>query len=203
MMITPVMEWDFLKNSKSGVKSSVSGKYIIFVGFISFALAAVFYFLADLLAGSINSLALSFLFLFLIILINILADIIGTSVAAANETPFHAKAAKRVPGAREGVLLIRNADRVANICNDVIGDIAGTLSGALGIALALQIIGLRGNLNQLLLNILLTACIAALTVGGKAYGKRIALSRPNEVIFLVGRFLAVLPGQVGTKYQKK
>lgn len=192
-----------MKSSKSNNKSSVSGKYIIFVGFISFVLAAIFYFLADLLAGSINSLFLSFLFLILIILIGILADIIGTSVAAANETPFHAKAAKRVSGAREGVLLIRNADRVANICNDVIGDIAGTVSGALGIALVLQIMSLRGNLNQLLLNMLLTACIAAFTVGGKAYGKKIALSRPNDVIFLAGRIIAVFSGITGIKWQKK
>ena len=91
---------------------------------------------------------------------------------------------------QEGVLLIRNADKVANITMDVVGDIAGTVSGALGIALVVMIINLREDLDQFILNILITAFIAAFTVSGKAYGKKIALSRPNDIIFFVARILA-------------
>ncbi|MGB9847230.1 MAG: hypothetical protein ACPLRH_06975 [Desulfotomaculales bacterium] len=111
-------------------------------------------------------------------------------MAAAREAPFHAKGAKKVPGAQESVFLIRNADRVANICNDVIGDIAGTLSGAMGIALVLQIMLYWPDGNRLFLNMLAAGLIAAVTIGGKAMGKQLALTRSNEVIFLVGRFLA-------------
>ncbi|MDQ0286576.1 Mg2+/Co2+ transporter CorB [Desulfofundulus luciae] len=150
-----------------------------------------------------KSLFLSFLFLVIIILIGILADIVGTAVAAAEESPFHAKAAKRVRGAREGVYLIRNADRVANICNDVIGDIAGTVSGALGIALVLQILLYWKGINQALLNMMVTALIAAFTVGGKAAGKRIAISRANEVIFLVGKLLAAFEQLTGIRVIRK
>lgn len=171
-------------------KSTVSGSYVLFVGLSSFALAVAFFWLSQVLSAKLESLVLSFVFLILIILIGIAADIIGTSVAAATESPFHAKAAKRVPGAQEGVYLIRNADRVANIANDVIGDIAGTVSGALGIALVLQIIALWKTADQFILNMLVTAMIAALTVGGKAAGKKIAISRSNDVIFMVGRLMA-------------
>lgn len=184
-------------------KSTVSGKFILFVGFISFIFAAVFFLLSQFLAATINSLTFSFLLLFLIVLFGIVADIIGTSVTAADEAPFHAKAAKKVAGAKEGVFLIRNADRVANITNDVIGDIAGTLSGALGIALGLQIITLWAGLNQFLLNMLITALIAAFTVGGKAYGKKIALSYSNEVIFVVGKIMAAFSSITGINISKK
>ncbi|SFR02599.1 hypothetical protein [Desulfoscipio geothermicus] len=184
-------------------KSTVSGKYIFFVGLLSFIFAASFFLLSEFLSRTINSLLLSFIFLSLIILFGIISDIIGTSVAAASEVPFHAKASKRVPGAREGVFLIRNADRVANVANDVIGDIAGTVSGALGIALVLRIMSLWEDANRFILNMLITALIAAFTVGGKAYGKKIALSRSNDVIFLVGRIMAMISSITGINFVKK
>ncbi|NHM27845.1 hypothetical protein G7K71_12830 [Desulfofundulus sp. TPOSR] len=184
-------------------KSTVSGRYVIMVGTASFLLAIIFFWFSELLASKVKSLFLSFLFLVIIILIGILADIVGTAVAAAEESPFHARAAKRVRGAREGVYLIRNADRVANICNDVIGDIAGTVSGALGIALVLQILLYWKGINQALLNMMVTALIAAFTVGGKAAGKRIAISRANEVIFLVGKLLAAFEQLTGISVIRK
>ncbi len=128
-------------------KSTVSGKFVVIIGVISFIFAAVFFLISQFLATTINSLTFSFLLLSFIVLFGIIADIIGISVAAADEAPFHAKAAKRVAGAKEGVFLVRNADRVATIANDVIGDIAGTLRGALGIALSLQISSFGEELN--------------------------------------------------------
>lgn len=176
-------------NNRSS-KAGSGNKYIVGVGIASLFLAAVFFMLAELLARRLDSLALSFVFLVLIILVGITSDLIGTAVAAANEAPFHAKAAKKVPGAPEGILLIRNADKVANITMDVVGDIAGTVSGALGISLVIMIIQMREDLDRFALNILITALIAALTVSGKAYGKRLALSRPNDIIFFVARIIA-------------
>lgn len=170
-------------------KSSVSVSYIISVSAGSFLLAVFFFWLSQIIADKIQSLVLSVVFLSFIVLVGILADIIGVSVTAASEVPLHAKAAKRVPGAAEGVLLVRNADRVANLMNDVVGDIAGTVSGALGISLVVQLMTYWRGSSQLMLNMLLTALIAAVTVGGKAYGKRIALVHADDVIFIVGRFL--------------
>ncbi len=184
-------------------KSTVSIKYVFTVAFISFSLAALFFLLSEFLSRSINSLVLSFLFLTLIIFLGISADIVGTSVAAAEEAPFHAKASKRVSGAREGVFLIRNADRVANIANDVVGDIAGTVSGALGIALVIKIMSIWQDTNRFILNMIITALIAAFTVGGKAYGKKIAISRANDVIFFVGKIIAVFGGITGIRLVKK
>jgi hypothetical protein len=187
----------------SSKKSTVSGRYIFIVGATSFLLAVVFFWLSDILATKLHNLILSFLFLFLVIIIGIIADIIGTSVATVSEVPFHAKSAKKVFGAQEGLYLIRNADRVANICSDVIGDIAGTLSGAMGIALAVQILLYLPQVQAVLLNMLITGVITALTIAGKAKGKSIALSRSSDVIFFAGRLLAVWGRLTGVMVVKK
>lgn len=176
-------------NNRSN-KAGSGNKYVVGVGIASLFLAAAFFILAELLARRLDSLTLSFIFLVLIILVGITSDLIGTAVAAASEAPFHAKAAKKVPGAPEGILLIRNADKVANITMDVVGDIAGTVSGALGISLVIMIVNMREDLDRFALNILITALIAALTVSGKAYGKRLALGRPNDIIFFVAKIIA-------------
>jgi len=170
-------------------KSTVSAPYILLVSAGSFLLAVLFFWLSNFLAEKMQSLVLSVVFLLIIVLVGIIADILGVSVTAASEAPLHAKAAKKIPGASEGVFLIRNADRVANIMNDVVGDIAGTVSGALGIALVAQIVIHWQDIKQLTLNMLLTAIIAALTVGGKALGKRIALTYAEEVVYLSGKVL--------------
>jgi hypothetical protein len=174
-------------NSK---KSTVSGRYIALVGIGSFLLAIIFTFFSEVFASRLNSIILSIIFLVFIVLINITADIVGTAVTAASHVPFNAKAAKRIRGAPHGLQLIRNADRVANLTNDMMSDITTTVGGALGISIVVQIINLEPDLSRFWLNILITAFIAAVIVSGKAYSKKIALSHPDDVIFFVGRFLA-------------
>jgi len=178
-------------------KSTVSGKYIFMVALGSFFLAVVFTLVSELLASRLNSIILSFIFLSIIILLNIFADIVGTAVTAASHVPFNARAAKRITGAPQGLQLIRNADRVANISNDVIGDITTTVSGALGISIVVQIMRLWQRADQFWLNVLMTALISVVIVSGKAAGKKVALSRSEDVIFLVGKLFAAIEDLTG------
>ena len=171
-------------------KSGGSGKYLLFIATGSFSLAIFFSVISELLVRQLESIALSFIILLGIILIGIVSDVLGTAVAAAQEAPFHAKSTKRVLGAQQGVMLIRNADKVANIANDVIGDIAGTVSGALGISIIARILILYPNMEHFVLSILITATIAALTITGKAIGKRFALTNANSIIFFAGKVIA-------------
>ncbi|MEW6447019.1 MAG: hypothetical protein AB1426_02880 [Bacillota bacterium] len=138
----------------------------------------------------LNAAGLAVGFLILIIAVNIAFDILGTAATAASEVPFNAMAARKVAGAQEALMLVKNADKVANFSNDVIGDIAGTIAGALGISLMAQIILWGTKINELWLNVLVTAAIASVTVTGKAIGKRVALMQPNQVVFLAGRIIA-------------
>jgi Mg2+/Co2+ transporter CorB len=173
-------------------KSTVTGRYILLVGIGSFFLAVVFTFFSETITSRLDSILVSTVFLIIIIFINVLADLIGTAVTAASHIPFNAKSAKKIKGAPQGLRLIRNADKVANICNDVIGDITTTVGGALSISIVIQVMQLDPQLSQFWLNILVTAIIASVIVSGKATGKKIALSRPDDVIFIAGRIVAYL-----------
>ena len=75
-------------------------------------------------------LLLALLILALFIGLGILFDIIGVAVTAADPRPFHSMAAHKEKGAKEALKLLRNADRVSSVCNDVVGDICGIVSGA-------------------------------------------------------------------------
>jgi len=185
-------------------KSTVSSRYIFLVGTGSFFLAVVFTFFSETFASRLNSIVLSLVFLILIIIINMLADVLGTAVTAASHTPFNAKAAKKVRGAPQGLQLIRNADKVANLANDVVGDIATTVGGALGISIVVQIMALGPVISQFWLNVLVTALIAAVIVSTKALAKKIALSHPNEVVFMAGKLLARIEEFTGfSPFQKR
>lgn len=176
-------------NNGSGERNADGSGFrrAIRVGLVVFFSAMLISYLSQT-AVSRLSLFLAFPLLFLIILTGILFDAIGTAVTAADETPFHARGAKKVPGARQAINLIRNADKVANFSNDIVGDIAGTLSGATSTIIAFKIgesLGSGGPLP----GIIAVGFVAALTVGGKAGGKAWAIRQANTIIFEVGRAL--------------
>ncbi len=184
-------------------KTGGLGKYIFFIAIGSFSLAIFFSVISELLVRQLESIALSFIILLGIIFIGIVSDVLGTAVAAAQEAPFHAKSTKRVLGAQQGVMLIRNADKVANIANDVIGDIAGTVSGALGISIVARILILYPDLEHFVLSILITALVASLTITGKAVGKSFALTNANSIIFFAGKVIANMEKIIGRDPYRK
>jgi CBS domain containing-hemolysin-like protein len=151
------------------------------------------------LFAGIKSMLLAAVNLVIIVFIGILFDMIGIAATAADEVPVLAKAAKKTPGAREALFLIRHADRVSNFCNDVVGDIAGIISGGLGALLVLRLVAGGYFRESPLLSIFLTGIISALTVGGKALGKTFAIERSTEIIlgvaYLLTKIDAILPGK--------
>jgi len=172
----------------------------LYIGGGTFFLAMAISLLSKFLLSRIASLVLAFSMLLLIIIIGIVFDIIGIAAAAAKEAPFHAKAAKKIKGATQSLKIVRNADRVASFCNDVVGDIAGTLSGAIGAAIALELVILRNNdVVDLIAGTIMAGFVAALTVGGKAWGKNYAIYQATEIISKVGRVLAAIEGLTGLK----
>lgn len=136
-----------------------------------------------------SGIVFSFLILLLIVTVGILFDIIGMAVATADEKPFHSMASRKVIGARESIELLRNAERVSSICNDVVGDICGVISGAASATIAALILSNaqigwpRG------VTLGMSAFVAGLTVGGKAIGKTIAINSCTQIVHLVGRVI--------------
>ena len=151
----------------------------------------------EVMAGS--SLAVAFVILLAIIFLGIIFDIIGMAVATADEKPFHSMAARKVPGAHEAIKLLRNAERVSSICNDVVGDICGVVSGSASATIAALILNNvevgwpRG------ISLLMSALVAGLTVGGKAVGKNIAVKSCTSIVHTVGRIIRALNCLKGKK----
>lgn len=127
-------------------------------------------------------------------------DIVGVAATKANERPFHAMATKKVPGSRKAIQIVRNADRVANFCNDVVGDICGTLSGAIGAGIVFRLLTIYRHLDEDISAILMTALVAALTVSGKAFGKGFAMDEATGIVVFIGRQLEWLERVTGLRF---
>ncbi|NMB41577.1 MAG: hypothetical protein GX996_06555 [Firmicutes bacterium] len=176
------------KQAKRNRKTS----WTIFISLWTFFLAVVFTWMSRLLLYNLRSVIISVILLILIILIGIIFDLIGTAVTAAEEKPFHAKASKKIYGAKTGIYLVRHADQVASFCNDVIGDISGIVSGVIMTVIIINLSLRSPGINEIYFTILAAGTISAVTVGGKAAGKSLAINKPTDVVFFVARLLATL-----------
>lgn len=128
------------------------------------------------------------LILALFIALGILFDIIGVAVTAADPKPFHSMAAHKEKGAKEALMLLRNAGKVSSVCNDVVGDICGIVSGTTA-AVIITRLQEAFDLRNVLVSVAVTAVISGLTIGGKALGKTFAIQRSTKVVYWAGRFL--------------
>lgn len=186
---------------KSLMKKSL--KWSSGIAVITLVLAALFSIVSTFLLGDATW-AVGMMIVFFIILIGVVFDIIGVAATAADEKPFHAMAAKRVHGSRQSIFITRNADRVANFCNDVVGDISGIVSGT---AAAVVVIELTVQLGfgeksgfQNVVSILFTSVVAAVTVGGKAFGKTFAIRYATDIIFQIGRLFYFVEERLNIKF---
>ena len=172
------------------------------IAVITFVLAALFSVISTAMLNGV-SWAAGMLIVFGIVMIGIVFDIIGVAATAAIETPFHAMASEKVKGAKQSIYICRNADRVASFCNDVIGDISGIVSGTASAAVVIQLVYAfgrgDGSLFQTIISVVFTSVVAAVTVGGKAFGKSFAIRYSTYVIFQVGRLLYLVEEKLKIK----
>ena len=175
------------QQKKKGKQERSTGRWAVQVFFIAVVLSAALSLASDqALDGA--GLAVAFVVLLSFILLGIVFDIIGVSVTAADEKPFHSMAARKVPGAREALGLIRRASKVSSFCNDVVGDICGIISGSTA---AIIVVRLQEVLSfrSVVVSLAITALVSGLTIGGKAVGKTFAIDKSTAVLQLVGRIL--------------
>ena len=101
-------------------------------------------------------------------------------------------AARKVPGAQESIRLLRNAESVSSICNDVVGDICGVVSGSASATIAASILANFEFTWPQVISLMMSALAAGLTVGGKAVGKGFAVSSSTKIVHGVGKLLYTL-----------
>ena len=173
------------KNSKNKEKEHSKWKWFIQVFITTFILSIVFSYISTNGVTNLNLIA-SMIILVAVIGVGIFFDIIGVAVTVAEESEFHAKATKKVDGAKTSIKLIKNAAKVANICADVIGDVCGVLSGAISALIAAKLTEKTGTDLQFIIS----ALVAAVTVGGKALGKEVANNKSTSIVHFVGTLLS-------------
>lgn len=177
-------------------------RWVVTIFIVTIFISGTISLLSDLIMEN-SSMAVAFLILLAIILIGIIFDIIGMAVASADEKPFHSMAARKVPGAQEAIKLLRNAERVSSICNDVVGDICGVVSGSASATIAVQILKEFDFSWPQIVSLAMSALAAGLTVGGKAIGKSFAVNSSTAIVHAVGKIVGLLNNKPQAKDKKK
>lgn len=178
------------KNIPVKKKSGFEKRHVlwgIFIACVSFVLSMLVLYASSGILGVAEP-ALAFVVVLVIITAGVVFDVIGVAVTAADETPFHSMASKKIRGAKQSLMLLRNAPRVSSFCNDVIGDICGVVSGAAATSIVYRLFSSGGDVS--VMETVTGAMVAAFTVGGKALAKNIGISNSNYIVYRVGRILS-------------
>lgn len=167
------------EKAKSKSKVENPWKWALTITIIAFFLSMFFAYFSNTAISNLDVIP-GIIVLILVVFIGILFDLIGVAVTIAKEEEFHAKASKKIKGAKTAIKLIRNSAKVSNICNDVVGDICGVISGAIGTMIAIKLTNAFGIGNYI--QFILSAIIAALTIGGKAVTKVFAKDNATKIL---------------------
>ena len=162
--------------------------WVVKIFLITILVSGTISFVSDAIMAA-STMAVAFLILLAIVFIGIIFDVIGVAVTSADEKPFHSMAARKVPGAQEAIRLLRNAERVSSICNDVVGDICGVISGSASATIAVQVMNHIELSGEQVIALLMSALVAGLTVGGKAIGKTFAIRSCTNIVQNVGKLI--------------
>ena len=166
--------------------------WILIVFILTFILSVLFSTVSNIIALTCNNIIL-FVVLVITIAFGILFDLIGTAAITSKESTFHALNSKRIKGAKQGLFIVKNSNKISSICNDIVGDICGIISGSIGAILAISLSTTTG-FNNTLVSVIIAAFISAFTVGGKALFKIVAIKNADNIILVVSKFLSLFGG---------
>lgn len=157
---------------------------------ISLVLSAFFSYISELVENA-DQLVVVIVLLAFLVLTGVLFDAIGVSVTSCDVTPIISMASRKVYGAKTALNLVKNSDTVSSICNDIIGDIFSIISGACSAALVVKITVSLEETWQIVVSIAVSALVSAMTIGGKAFMKKIAIDNSKDFVMFVARILAL------------
>ena len=165
-------------------------KWIIEITILAFIITILFSLGSQFLLNDVH-LLIGILVIIIFILIGVIFDIIGVAVQSSDVVPFHAMASKKVKTAKTAKIMLENSHKVSSFCNDVIGDICNIISGSAGLVVS-TFISNKYNINITITTLLITSLIAAFTIGGKAIGKGIAVSKSEIIVNKVTKIVHIL-----------
>jgi CBS domain containing-hemolysin-like protein len=177
------------KKSNKELKIEKQRRWLVFITIWTLFLSIGINLVSELFLNN-SDILVSFFILIIIVITGIFFDMVGIAVASTNITPFNSMAANRVKGSKEAVDIVKNASQVSNFCNDVVGDICGIVSGATAISIVFQLGSRFEFMETTVLAVILNGLLAAVTVGGKALGKNIAMEKSTQIVYRFGYIIA-------------
>ena len=162
-------------------------KWVVVITISALIISMILALISEIIIPNVY-IAISIILIILFILLGVLFDIIGIAVATSDDKIFHSMATKKVKGSKLAINFIKKKEKVSSFCNDVIGDICGVVSGSCGLAVAIKLSNMY-DWNLLITTILITSLISALTIGGKALGKSIAVNKGSYIVFNFAKVL--------------
>ena len=167
-------------------KEKKPNSWVVTVAISTFLLSLFFSYISNTAIAGLSVIP-GIIILLIIIGIGILFDLIGVAVTVAKEEEFHARASKKIKGAKTAIKLIRNSPKVSNFCADIVGDIAGVLSGAISAMIALKLTENYGMSSSF--QFIVSALVASLTISGKALTKEFAKKNANKILIIVTKII--------------
>lgn len=189
-------------NKSTGRKNNSDAHWVRKAIVMTFFLALIINSVSDTLLRNVN-VVIAGLILITIISVGIVFDTLGTAVVAADEKPFHAMASKRIYSALWAIKLVKNASKVSNVCSDVIGDIVGVISGS-AVALILVNAGVseQGGFKTAAISVVVVSMVAAFSVGGKAYGRQLAVKKWKDIVHFAAKVLYFMDHRLHIRIMK-
>ena len=157
---------------------------------ISLVLGLVIAFGAEVLLSD-TAIAVAISLIVVLILLGVLFDMMGLAVASCDPVPLRSMASRKVRGTRHALTLVDNAHKVSSVFNDIVGDSIGVITGVCGAALAAELATGLDGFARIGVAVAVSAVIAALTIGGKAAMKSVAIRHSAKIVLLLGKFMSV------------
>lgn len=157
---------------------------------ISLVLGVVIAFGAEVLLSD-TAIAIAISLIVVLVLIGVLFDMMGLAVSSSDPVPLRSMASRKVRGAKHALHLVDNAHKVSSIFNDIVGDSIGIITGVCGAALAAELASGLNGYARIGVAVAVSAVIAAMTIGGKAAMKSVAMRHSTRIVLAIGKFMSL------------
>ena len=176
-------------------------QWVVTVVILSFVLSVLMSVLTSLFVDSAG-LLVALLALIVLISIGVITDVIGPGGHVGGRAAVYCDGLPSGSRARSGRLrLIRKAERVSSLLNDVVGDIVGVISGSAGSVIALYLAAM--GLPTAVASVLIAAFTSAFMIGGKAAGESIAIEQSANIVLFVGKTMALFERKTTKRKKNK
>lgn len=172
------------RNRKKASRNAII--WAIKITIVTLVLSILIRYITELGDASIGT---SISLVFILLVISIIFDAIGVAATVCDISTLNAKASNNKYGAKMAVKLAQNGAKVSSICADVIGDVCGIISGACSAAVVIKLA--MDDPKLYIWQIIVSGILAALTVGGKAFFKNIAIKYSSNIILILGQILSI------------